>query len=320
MPASKEYFNPDIIARIAEIGFRTGQPVEGNVAGMHRSPLHGLSPEFADYRSYTPGDDLKNLDWRAFARSDRFYIKRFEEESNLRACFVVDASASMRYGSARSKFDFAATLVVSLASVLLRQRDAVGLTTVTSEVRHELRPSAVPSQIAKLLDVLERVEPEGETELGRAIVSLADHMPRRGVTIIISDLLTPLAGFYDALGKLQHFGHEILLFHVLHRDEVELPFGDSTIFHDIEGSEEVFAEPWSFRKAYRAAMEEFIDDVRQRSLYCGIDYLRIYTDEDLGAVLSRFLHDRLRRPPSKHRGRMSSLPRDHEATNAVVQP
>jgi uncharacterized protein (DUF58 family) len=316
MARSSAYLNPDVIGRVAAIGFRAGEPKEGNVAGLHRSPLHGHSPEFADYRSYTPGDDLKGLDWRAFARSDRFYIKRFEEESNLRAFFLIDASASMRYGKSLTKFDCAATAATSLAAVLLRQRDAVAATVLSAGIRHELPPSGTASQLMKLVELLESVELAGETDLGSAISLVADKLPRRGLVVVLSDLLTPLNRLYDALGKLQYANHEIVLFHVLHRDEVELPFNDSVIFRDIEGTEELFAEPWSFRTAYRSAMQKFIEDVRERCQYCGIDYVRLYTDEDLGRALSHFLHVRQQRGPSRHRGRMSSLPGDEEEAAA----
>jgi uncharacterized protein (DUF58 family) len=312
MARSSAYLKPDIIGRIAGIGFRAGQPMEGSVSGLHRSPLHGHSPEFADYRSYTPGDDLKGLDWRAFARSDRFYIKRFEEESNLRALFVVDASASMRYGEPATKFDCAATIVTSLAAVLLRQRDAIACATVSTELQREIPPSGAPSQLAKLIELLAEVELAGETDVGSVVSMLADRQKRRGLVVLLSDLLTPLDHLYDALGKLQFSGHDIVLFHVLHRDEVEMPFNDSVIFRDIEGEEELFAEPWAFRSAYQNAMSTFIETVRQRCLYCGIDYVRVLTDEDLGSVLSHFLHTRQQRGPAKHRGRMSALPGDEE--------
>ena len=312
MARSSAYLNPEVIGRIAAIGFRAGQPMEGSVSGLHRSPLHGYSPEFADYRAYTPGDDLKGLDWRAFARSDRFYIKRFEEESNLRAWFIVDASASMRYGETTSKFDCAATAATSLAAVLLRQRDAVGAAAVSTVQKRELPHSGTPSQLMKLVELLETVELAGETDLGGAISTIADNLPRRGLVIVLSDLFTPLDRLYDALGKLQYSGHEIALFHVLHRDEVEMPFNDSVIFRDIEGTEELFAEPWSFRSAYRSAMETFMTTVRERCLYCGIDYVRLFTDEDLGSALTRFLHVRQQRGPARHRGRMSARPEDRE--------
>jgi uncharacterized protein (DUF58 family) len=276
-----------------------------------------LSSEFADYRTYTPGDDLKHLDWRAYARSDRYYIKRFEEESNLRCWMIVDDSASMNYGpEGKRKFDVAATAAVSLAAVLLKQRDAVGLATAGTAIREELRPSGAMSQLTKLDDTLSRIVPAGETDLGRVVSEVADKIPRRGLIVIASDLFTDLEKLYESLGRLQYGGHAIVLLHILHRDEIEMPFNDSVIFKDIEGNEELFAEPWSFRTAYRSAMQKFIEDVRERCQYCGIDYVRLYTDEDLGGALSHFLHVRQQRGPSRHRGRMSSLPGDDEEAAA----
>ena len=304
----KEYLNPEVIGRIAGIGFKTRQPVEGTIAGLHRSPLHGLSPEFADYRSYTPGDDLKNLDWKAYARSDRFYIKRFEEESNLRAVFIIDSSASMEYGTPGfSKYDCAATIAVSLSAVLLKQRDAVGLAVLNDRVQEELKTGGTPSHLAKFIEVLQGVELIGETDIGPTVSQVADQIHRRGVVVVLSDLLTPLDSFYESLGKLQHAAHEVIVIHVLHRDELEMPFKDSVIFKDIEGEEEIFAEPWAFHKAYQAAMEEFTQETRQRCQYCGIDYLQILTDENLGAVLSSYLHNRQYAGAKTHRGRISSL-------------
>jgi uncharacterized protein (DUF58 family) len=311
MPVS--YLNPDIIGRLAGIGLKANQPVEGTIAGQHRSPLHGLSPEFADYRAYTPGDDLKNLDWKAYGRSDRFYIKRYEEESNLRAFLIVDDSASMDYGEGETnKFHCAATIGCSLAATLLKQRDAVGLSTVSNVVSTEIRPSGTTSQLGKLVDALEQVKCSGETDLGPAVSTIAEKVPRRGVVILISDLLTDLVALYDGLGKLQYFGHEVLIFHVLHRDEVEMPFNDSVIFRDIEGDEELFAEPWSFRSAYQNAMQTFIEEVRERCHFCGIDYLQILTDDPLGIVLSHHLHNRQFRGSTKHRGRMAALTQTSE--------
>lgn len=311
MPASNAYLKPELIARIAAVGLRATGVVEGTITGLHRSPLHGLSPEFADYRDYTPGDDLKHLDWRAYARSDRFYIKRFEEESNLRAWLVVDASASMGYGErGRTKYDVAATVAASMAALCVKQRDAVGLVTFDTEGRSELRPGATQLQLAKIAELLEGITPAGDTDLGPVLASLADRIPRRGVVVLLSDLFTPLESVYDALGKLQYAGHEVLVFHVLDRDEMELPFRTSVIFRDIEGEEELYAEPWAFRRAYQRAMQQFVDEVRSRCQYCGIDYLQIVTDEDLGLKLSHYLHQRLNRGPMKHRGRMASLEKE----------
>jgi len=328
----KTYFDPDVIGRIARIGLKARQPMEGTVSGMHRSPLHGLSPEFADHRAYYPGDDLRNIDWKVLGRTDRYYVKRFEEESNLRAHFIVDCSKSMLYGGegtntsagindtehSRSKFDVACTMAVALAAVLIKQRDSVGVSLVSSTVDREQPQSSLPSQLPRIVEMMESTKLSGDTDLGKVVSILSDRFPRRGLVVLISDLLTPLPQLYEAIGKLQHSGHEIMLLHLLHRDEVELPFQDSVIFRDSEGSEELFAEPWAFRQAYTAAMDEFSSDVRRRCQFCGIDYLRILSDEDLGLTLSHFLHARQFTGPMRHRGTMSGA--EGESTPSEVLP
>jgi len=318
MPDPPGYLDPAILARITRLGLRAGRVVEGSISGLHRSPLHGVSPEFADHRQYTPGDDLKNLDWRVFARSDRFYIKRFEEESNLRCTMLLDASASMSYrgrDAPRSKYDTAATLAACLGAMLMKQRDAVGLITFDTALRTFLRPSATRSQLAKILDTLDATTPApgSETQLGPVLGEAADRIHRRGLVIVLSDLLADLDELYRGLGKLQYAGHEIIVLQVLDRDEIELPFSDSVIFRDIEPpggakGEEVFAEPWAFRKAYKAAMQRFIAEVRARCRFCGMDHVLLHTDDDPGLALSHYLHERLQRggQAAKHPGHMST--------------
>jgi uncharacterized protein (DUF58 family) len=308
------YLVPEILARIARLGLRAQRVVEGTISGLHRSPLHGLSVEFADYREYAPGDDLKRLDWRAYARSERYVVKRFEEESNLRATILLDASRSMTYGRRGvSKFDYAATLAASLAALCVKQRDAVGLALVDQEQRTWLRPAATNAQLAKILDALQRAKPDRQTELGAVIHRVSDQIRARGLVVIISDLLTDLDALYSGLGRLQHQGHEILIFQILDRDEIELPFDDSVLFRDIEGAltpegkpDELQAEPWAFRKAYQAAMRDFIDDVARRCLSAAIDHTLLTTDTDLGFALSSYLHGRQRRTGTKRGGKISS--------------
>jgi len=308
MASWSEYLKPEVIARLAAVGLHSHTAVEGTVSGLHRSPLKGVSPEFDDYREYSFGDDLKNLDWRAYARSDRFYIKRYEEESNLRAWILLDASASMKYGrKGPTKFAQAATIAACLSAMLIKQRDAAGLTLFDTAGRLDVRPSTRRSQLLKIVEVLEGAVPGGKTDLGAVLSATADQMHRRGVVVVLSDLLTDLESFYVALGKLQHAGHDVLVFHLLDRDEIELPFDGSVIFRDIEGDEELFAEPRAFRTAYRAAMEQFIGDLERRLRVCGIDYLRILTHEDVGEVVSRHFYDRMRRAPLRHKGRMAAL-------------
>lgn len=295
MADSKHYLDPAVLARIDKLGLRAQKVVEGAISGLHRSPLHGVSVEFADYREYSPGDDLRRLDWRAYARTNRHFVKQYEEESNLRATVFLDASASMKYRgrtAAMTKFDYAATLAASLAALCVSQRDAVGMAVFDDDERVFIRPAATQAQLAKLIDVLERARPDRQTELGAVLKRVCDKVRTRGLVVIISDLLCDLDAFYDGLGRLQHNGHEILVFQVLDPDEIELPFRDSVLFKDIEGAEQLFAEPWAFRKAYQKAMEEFIAEVARRCRFGGIDHLLLKTSEDLGTALSHYLHGR----------------------------
>ena len=304
MPPSRTYSDPDVIARISDLTLRSRRLVEGAISGQHRSPFHGFNIEFAEYREYTPGDDLRRLDWRVFARSDRHYIKQYEEESNVRVTFVVDASASMNYrGSAiLSKFDYAATLVVSLAMLLTRQQDPVGLVLFDEKANTVLPPTATQSQVMVMSGLLQECRPARRTELGGLLRTLTDRIKRRGLLVIVSDLFTDLDAVYDGLNRLRFLGHEVLVMQVLDRDEVDLPFNGPTIFRDIEGEEELFAEPWAFRRSYRQAVEEFLDGVRRECGVRGYDHVRFFTDEPLGASLSVFLHSRKEADRSARQG------------------
>src|SRR3954471_17407339 len=261
-PAPKPLLDPKVMAQITNLGLRAQRVMEGTISGLHRSPMHGVSVEFADYREYAPGDDLKRLDWRAYARSDKFYIKRFEEDTNLRGTVLLDASMSMSYGrGAMTKFQYAATLAASIAALCVKQRDAVGLAVFDDAERVFLRPVATQAQLHKIVEVIEKTKPQRTTDLGAVMHKVSEQIKSRGLVVVISDLLLDLDVFYKSLGRLQHQGHEILVFQILDPEEIELPFKDSVLFKDIEGSEEIFAEPWAFRKAYQEAMETFIAEV-----------------------------------------------------------
>ena len=295
MPPSPTFSDPDVIARINDLTLRSRRLAEGAISGQHLSPFHGFNVEFASYREYAPGDDLRRLDWRAFARSDRHYIKQYEEESNVRVTFVVDASASMNYRSeavALSKFQYGATMAVALAMLLARQQDPVGLVLFDEGAGQVLPPSATQAQVMVMAGLLERCEPARKTELGGLLKSLTGQLKRRSVLVIISDLLTDLPTFYDGLDRLRFQGHDVLIMQVLDRDEVEMPFDGPTIFRDIEGDEELFAEPWAFRKAYKAAMQDFLAEVGGECARRGYDHVCYFTDEPLGQALSLFLHGR----------------------------
>jgi uncharacterized protein (DUF58 family) len=307
MPPSRKYSDPDAIAQISDLALRSRRLVEGAISGMHRSPFHGFNIEFAEYREYTPGDDLRRLDWRVFGRTDRYYIKQYEEESNVRVTFIVDASASMNYqgSGSLSKFDYAATLVVSLAMLLTRQQDPVGLVLFDEAAITKLPPSATQAQLMVMSGLLEGCKPSRKTELGGLLRSLTDQLRRRNLLVIVSDLFTDLDAVYDGLNRLRFLGHEVLVMQVLDRDEMELPFDGPTVFHDIEGEEELFAEPWAFRRSYQQAMNHFLDGVRRECGNRGYDHVRFLTDEPLGASLSYFLHSREETGPGSHHGRQS---------------
>lgn len=295
MPTSRAYSDPDAIAQIADLTLRSRRLAEGAISGQHRSPFHGFNIEFAAYREYAPGDDLRRLDWRAFARSDRHFIKQYEEESNVRITFVVDGSASMNYKGTRaalSKFDYAATLVVSLSMLLARQQDPVGLVLFDEAAGTILPPSAKQAQVTVMSDLLQACTPARKTELGGLLSSLTDRIRRRGFLVIVSDLFTDLDAVYDGLNRLRFLGHEVLIMQVLDRDELDLPFDGPTVFKDIEGEEEIFAEPGGFRRDYQKAMREFLDDIKRECGGRGYDHVRFCTDEHLGATLSRFLRAR----------------------------
>src|SRR5262249_50454847 len=224
MARSPKYSDPEVLAAIAGLMLRARRVVEGTISGLHKSPFHGFNVEFAEYREYAPGDDLRRLDWRVLGRTDRFYIKQYEEESNLRATIVMDASASMRYGSGpMTKFDYAATLAASLATLLIEQQDPVGLALFDREERMMLQRAATQAQLTHIIDQLEAAKPERETDLGAVLQTLVGKLKKRGLVIIISDLLTDLTSFYSGLARLQYTGNEILVFQVLDKDEIDLP-------------------------------------------------------------------------------------------------
>jgi uncharacterized protein (DUF58 family) len=295
MPSSRAFSDPDAIAQISDLTLRSRRLAEGGISGQHRSPFHGFNIEFAAYRDYTPGDDLRRLDWRVFARSDRHYIKQYEEESNVRVTFVVDASASMNYKGDRatlSKFEYASTLVVTLAMLLARQQDPVGLVLFDEKAGTILPPSATQSQVTVMSGLLQACTPARKTELGGLLQTLTDRIKRRGLLVIVSDLFTDLDSVYDGLNRLRFLGHEVLILQVLDHDELDLPFDGPTVFKDIEGDEELYAEPGSFRKAYQKAMVEFLDEIKRECGGRGYDHVRFRTDDPLGVSLGLFLRSR----------------------------
>lgn len=289
----KQYLDPKTLNKITRLDLRARLVVEGFVAGLHQSPYHGFAVEFAQHRPYAPGDEIKHIDWKVWSKTDRFYIKEYEEETNLKCTLLMDCSNSMRYGEhdhhTMSKFDYGATLCACLAYMLNKQQDAVGLVTFDNDIRQNLPASSHPSHLKLLVHELEQTECDERTDVADAFVSLPEQLRRRGMVALVSDLFVDIDALTDALRHFRHRRHEVVVFHVMHADEIEFPFKDNTLFKGLETEAELLTEPRALRKAYLAAKDAFVDRVRRCCSTCGIDYVAVSTADPLDAALSSYL-------------------------------
>lgn len=293
-----KYLDPKTLQRISRLDVRARQVVEGFITGMHQSPYNGFAVEFAGHREYTQGDDLRHIDWKVWSKTDRLYIKEYEEETNLKCTLIVDCSKSMRYGSESkstwSKFDHASTAAASLTHLLQRQQDAVGLITFNNSIQTNLRANSHPSHLKRLLHELENTEVDDQTELGDVFGELAGQINQRGLVCLFSDLFVDLDVFEKAIAKFRHRHHEMIVFHVLHSDELEFPFEDNTLFRGLEVDAQLHAEPRALRNAYLEVINRFQENVKQICSRAGVDYVLTDTAEPLDVVLARYLTFRQR--------------------------
>lgn len=289
----------DVRDRIARLEIQAASLVEGLISGMHKSPFHGFSVEFAQHREYTWGDELKHVDWKVFGRTDRFYIKQYEEETNLQAMCLVDQSESMLYQGERaqtSKYEYAATLAAALAFVLVRQQDSVGLTLFDEEVQARIQPTAHPRQLRTMAHAMSNVELHGESAKPGVLPRLAEELRRRGLVFLISDLFVPIEDFVTALRHLRHRRHEVVVLHVLDPDELDFPFQDNTRFEGLEGVvPHLLSDPRSLRDAYLNEVREFLEQVEGACTDARTDYVRINTGVAPAVSISQYLRMRLKR-------------------------
>ena len=294
MSDARQYLDPKVLVKLESLDLKARLIVEGFISGLHKSPFHGFSVEFAQHREYSPGDDLRRIDWKVFARSDRHYIKEYEEETNLVCYVLLDVSESMRYGSgAYTKLDYGATLAASLVYLMLRQRDSVGLVLFDDAVRRHIRDSSNPGHRLELIDALENIHPEGKTELGQVLHDVAGRVRRRGMIILISDLLADADRLLAGLKHIRYRRHEIVVFHVLDQDELTFPFDRLTLFKGMEGYPHLFADPRALRDAYLAELNAFCDRVRTECTDHRIDYQQLSTADSLDVALSTYLATRM---------------------------
>ncbi len=289
----RKYLNPETLSKVSGLELRARHVVEGYLVGMHRSPYHGLDVEFAEHRPYTPGAELKRIDWKLWARSDRFYVKLFEEETNLRAHFLMDGSHSMAYSSGpMSKYDYGATVAASLAYILLMQQDAVGLRLFDSARRAVLEPRATEAQIDPFCRVLATHEPSGQTDMGAPLQQVAARLGRRGLVVLISDMLAPLADLRAALRRFTYDGHAVVFAHVVDAAEVDFPFDGQLHFEGLEAGPDVRTDARQVRGRYLEAFQRFCRELAKECSERGADYVRLRTDRRLDVALSRFLSTR----------------------------
>ncbi len=293
------FLDNTLLSRLGSLPIAARVPMLGNVAGKHRSPHRGSSVEFAEYRKYVPGDDTRRLDWKAFARSDRFYIKEFEADTNLRAYFVVDASGSMKFaGQGEAKIQYARRIAASLSYLLVNQGDAAGLSICTDKLHLEVPPSRRAAHLDRLFSTLNSLQPSGETGLVAALHTIAEKIGQRGFIVILSDLFTDPEALGDALQHLRYRKHDISVFHLLDPMEIAFEFDRPHRFVDLEDNTSLVVEPNLIAEEYKTALRDFLTAVRAKCHDAAADYQLVTTDTPLEPLLREFLTARL--PKSKH--------------------
>jgi len=286
---------PEAIKRISRLDLRARYIVEGFLSGMHRSPYFGQSIEFRQHRQYAPGDDLRYVDWKVWAKQDRYYVKQFEEDTNLRCALLCDVSASMRYGrGALNKYEYACTIAASLAYLQLRQQDAVGCVAFDESERMVIPLRSKRNHLDSIVKALEMSDPREKTDLFQILRNATESYPRRGMMVLISDLFVDRAGLFRGLRLLRSRGHDVIVFHVLDDDELDFPFSGPTRFEGLELAEQLRCNPRALRDGYLDALEQYLEEVRLGCSKHNVDYTLLRTSQPLDAALAAFLSNRMR--------------------------
>ena len=294
MPDSKRFLLPEAIQRISRLELRARHVVEGFLSGMHRSPYFGQSVEFLQHREYVIGDDLRHVDWKVWARQDRLYVKQFEEETNLRCLLVVDVSKSMAYGRGPlNKYEYACTAAASIAHLVLAQQDAVGCISFDEKVRRSTPVRTKRTHLLSVIEALNVSEPRDKTDMYAIMRQVAEEHPRRGVTVVISDLLTDPARLMKGLKLLRQRGHDVLVIQILDDDELDFPFSGPMRFEGLESPDFLNCDPRALREGYLEELRKFLDEIRRKCAQNTIDYTLIRTSQPLDAALATFLSRRL---------------------------
>jgi len=291
----RRLLNAATIARLGAMDVRARTVVEGFVAGLHKSPYKGFSVEFAEHRQYMPGDPPKTIDWKVYGKSDRFYVKEFEEETNLRAYLVVDGSASMGFASGEvTKFDYARYLSAALSYLMIRQQDSVGVLLFDREIRRFIPPRSAGRHLHVILNELERARPASTTGLADTLHRLAERVKRRGLVILLSDLFDDEEKVLFALRHFRHKRNEVIVFHILDVAERKFGFQREAIFEDMETDDRMLVRPWEIRSEYQGAVSQWIERYRRACREIGVDYVPMHTETPFDTALLAYLSKRSR--------------------------
>ncbi len=292
----RRYLDARVLSNLKGLELKARLIVEGFVTGLHESPYKGSSAEFAEHREYAPGDDIRFLDWKVFGRSDRFYVKEFEEETNLKAYVALDTSRSMEYASGGvSKLEYGRYVAASLAWLMTQQQDAAALILWDTELRRFLPPQNSTAHLRNILRALEEAEPGGDTDMGRMLTEMAERIRQKSLLILVSDFLDDIARIETGLKRLAHKGHDVILFHVLDNDEIEFPLDRMTLFEGLEGPGRLLADPRALREAYLAELRTFQKQLRATCFAGRMDYVILNTSAGLDVALSSYVASRARR-------------------------
>ncbi len=294
MPDSKRFLHPEALKRITRLDLRARHIVEGFLSGMHRSPYFGQSIEFLQHREYTFGDDLRHVDWKVWAKQDRFYVKQYEEDTNMRCTLLTDVSASMRYGNqAMNKYEYGSTIAVSLAYLVLKQQDSVGCVSFDDDVRMTVPQRTRRNHLDSIIQALDVSKPEQKTDIYQVLRHVTETYPRRGLIVLISDLLVDRKGLFRGLRLLRSRGHDVMVFHVMDDDELNFPFTGPTRFEGLEIPDQLRCNPRALREGYLEALNAYLDEVRRGCVRHNVDYALVRTSEPLDAALATYLSNRL---------------------------
>jgi uncharacterized protein (DUF58 family) len=301
MEQALKYLQPDVVSKLANMELRARMVVEGFITGLHKSPYHGFSVEFAEHRQYMPGDEIRSIDWKVYGKTDRYYIKQYEEETNLKSYIILDASASMSFASGNSKkgggrriskLEYASYVVAALSYLMVQQRDAVGLTVYDESIRLTLPPHATKAYLRRILVELQNLSAGNTTGTSQSLHRMAERITRRGLIIIVSDLLDDPGRVMAALKHFRYNHHDVLVMQVLDPFERSFAFGGDAVFKDLETAEELTTQPYHIQRAYQQEMLSFLEQYKRECRENNIDYVLLDTETPFDTALFQYLNKR----------------------------